>query len=109
MRVLKLKTEWGSGREIMVVYLYNPSRKRSICNLGESREHARCSVLVASLRRILCINIFFMFIFIRNYLLLLSFYFLYTHLIGLHFLLNLSRETARYKCNNVDLAVKSSI
>ena len=51
--------------------MYNPSRRCLICYSGESRERARCGVLVASLRRVLCINIFFiylqLFIFIRNY------------------------------------------
>ena len=41
--------------------VYNPSRRRLMCNLGESRERARCGVLVAILRRVFVL-IFFIYI-----------------------------------------------
>ena len=42
--------------------VFNPLRSGLICNFDESRESARCGVLVASLRRGFCIHTFFIYI-----------------------------------------------
>ena len=62
-------------------------------------------MLVASVRFVF---VSFFYLHLTNYIYLYLFIFL-THLTGPPFLLKLSREKARYDCNNADLTAKSSV